>query len=140
MCVCVYHNFFFFFFFFFGFACDMWKSLGQELNPSHSCDLCHSCHNTGSLPHCTTVGTPCIIFIHSSVDADTMASKSPFKRLSLWWFVQTAVENEYGTTVVENPSSRPLFSDVQNPLPGTLKSYVVVSLSPCPSPASGSPE
>ena len=29
------------------------KFLGQELNLSHSYDLCHSCDNTGSLTHCS---------------------------------------------------------------------------------------
>ena len=61
---------------------DMWKFLGEGLNPSHSCKLCHSCGNNGSfnplcragdwtcvsaatwasavgfLTYCTTVGTP----------------------------------------------------------------------------------
>ena len=32
--------------------------LGQVLNLSHSCHLCYSCSNTGSLTHCTTAGTP----------------------------------------------------------------------------------
>ena len=32
--------------------------VSQELNPSHSFNLCHSCSNAGSLTHWTTVGTP----------------------------------------------------------------------------------
>ena len=27
----------------------IWKFSGQGLNPSHSCNLCHSCSNAGSL-------------------------------------------------------------------------------------------
>ena len=34
----------------------IWKLLGQGWNPSHSCDLCHSCSNTGSLIHCIGLG------------------------------------------------------------------------------------
>ena len=30
----------------------LWKFLGQGSNLSQSCDLCHSCGNTGSLTHC----------------------------------------------------------------------------------------
>ena len=40
--------FFFKFFKFYGHTCGIWKFLGQELNSSHSCDLCGSCGNTGS--------------------------------------------------------------------------------------------
>ena len=31
---------------------------GQGSNPSHTCNLCHSCGNAGSLTHCYTEGTP----------------------------------------------------------------------------------
>ena len=33
--------------FFNGHTHSIWKSLGQELNPSDSCNLCHSCGNAG---------------------------------------------------------------------------------------------
>ena len=36
------------FFFFFKIAHNIWKFLGQELNPSHSCDPCFSCGCVGS--------------------------------------------------------------------------------------------
>ena len=73
--------------FFHGYIQGMWKFLGQGLNPSCSCDLCHRCSNTGSfhplhwardqtctsvatgatetgfLKHWITVGTPMHIFI-----------------------------------------------------------------------------
>ena len=76
-----------FFLFFNGHTCSVWKFLGQGLNPSCSCDLCHRCSNTGSfhplhwardqtctsvatgatetgfLKHWITVGTPMHIFI-----------------------------------------------------------------------------
>ena len=62
----------------FGCIPGTWKSPGQGSNPSHRCNLRHSCSNagpltyfiemgiepappqrqTGSLTHCTTVGTP----------------------------------------------------------------------------------
>ena len=34
----------------------IWKFLGQELNPSHSCNLCHSCGNARSLTPCAGPG------------------------------------------------------------------------------------
>ena len=34
----------------------IWKSLGQRLNLSHICDLCHSCGHAGSLTHCARPG------------------------------------------------------------------------------------
>ena len=39
---------FFYLFLFYGLGHAIWKFLGQTLNPSHSCDLNHSCSNTGS--------------------------------------------------------------------------------------------
>ena len=39
-----------------GHICSIWKFPGQELNPSCSCDLHHSCSHTGSLTHCTRLG------------------------------------------------------------------------------------
>ena len=30
--------------------------LGQGANPNHSCDLCHSCGNAGSLTNCAGLG------------------------------------------------------------------------------------
>ena len=36
---------------------SLWKFLGQELNPSQSWDLHHSCGNLGSLTHCNTTST-----------------------------------------------------------------------------------
>ena len=42
----------------FGYIVSIWKFLGQGSNLSHSCDLCHSCHNAGSLTRCATAGTP----------------------------------------------------------------------------------
>ena len=30
---------------------------GEGSDPSHSCNLCHSCHNTGSLTHCPGWGS-----------------------------------------------------------------------------------
>ena len=81
-CLCM-AQFILFFFFFFVFG--MQKFLGKGLNPSHSCDLCHSCvnssflttvlnwglnlcchrDNTRSLAHCATVGTPmCALYEH----------------------------------------------------------------------------
>ena len=50
--------FFFFFFFLFGLTLGIWKFPGQGSNLSCSCDLCHSCSNTGSLTYCATAGTP----------------------------------------------------------------------------------
>ena len=44
-------------FFLFQPALSIWKFPGQGSNLSHSCDLHHSCGNTSSLTHCTTVGT-----------------------------------------------------------------------------------
>ena len=35
----------------------IWKIPSLGFGPSHSCDLCHSCRDAGSLTHCTTVGT-----------------------------------------------------------------------------------
>ena len=32
------------------------KFLGQGLNPSHSCNLCHRCSNAGSLTYCARLG------------------------------------------------------------------------------------
>ena len=54
----LFYFFNFLFLFFFGCPWGIWKSLGQGLLLSHSCDLCHSCSNARSLTHCTTVGTP----------------------------------------------------------------------------------
>ena len=77
---------------FFGHTHSIWKLPGQGLNPSHSCDLCHSCSNTGSfnplhwagyqthtstatlaaavrsLTHCTAAVTPeaGLLYMHSS--------------------------------------------------------------------------
>ena len=50
--------FFLFDFFFFLFGCphSIWKFLGLGLNPSPSCNLCHSCNNDRSLTHCTGLG------------------------------------------------------------------------------------
>ena len=48
---------------FFGHTCNIWKFLGQGLNQSCSCNLCHSWGNVRSLTHCTTVGTPSRIFL-----------------------------------------------------------------------------
>ena len=45
-----------FLFSFFCHAHGIWKFLGQGLNPSHSCKLCHSSGNTGSLIHCDGSG------------------------------------------------------------------------------------
>ena len=42
-----------FLFVFYGRTHGIWKFLDQGLNPSHSCDLCHSCGDAGSLTHCT---------------------------------------------------------------------------------------
>ena len=42
---------------FLGHPCAIQKFLGQGLNLSHSCDLCHSCGNARSLTHCATAGT-----------------------------------------------------------------------------------
>ena len=47
--------------FFGGVGCcaqGIWKFPGQRLNPTSSCDLCHSCGNARSLAHGATVGTP----------------------------------------------------------------------------------
>ena len=41
-----------FFFFLFWLPRGIWKFLGQRSDLSFSCDLCHSCCNTGSLTHC----------------------------------------------------------------------------------------
>ena len=41
---------------FFGCTRGIWKFPGQGLNPSHSCDLCHSWGNAGSLTHCARPG------------------------------------------------------------------------------------
>ena len=38
-------------FFFGGCSCSIWKFPGQGLNQNHSCNLCHSCSNAGSLTH-----------------------------------------------------------------------------------------
>ena len=43
-------------FFSFGHTHGIWKFPGQEWNPSHSCDLCHSCSNAKSLTHCARPG------------------------------------------------------------------------------------
>ena len=45
-------------FFFFQHTHSIWKFPGQGSNPSHSCNLCHSCDNNRSLTHFTTVGAP----------------------------------------------------------------------------------
>ena len=47
---------FFFFFSLFSHTCSIWKILGQGSNLSLSCDLHHSCSNTGSLTHCAGMG------------------------------------------------------------------------------------
>ena len=41
-----------FFFFLFWLPPGIWQFLGQRSDLSFSCDLCHSCCNTGSLTHC----------------------------------------------------------------------------------------
>ena len=41
----------------------MQKFLGQGSNPHHSCNLCHSCSNTGSLTCCIKGELPSYIFI-----------------------------------------------------------------------------
>ena len=48
-------------FFFFGCICNMWKFLGQGLNPSRNCDLCHSCINAESLMHWASSRNSCVI-------------------------------------------------------------------------------
>ena len=45
-----------FFLFFNGHTCSVWKFLGQGLNPSCSCDLCHNISNTRDLTPCTGLG------------------------------------------------------------------------------------
>ena len=49
---------FFFFFFFFSFLAALWhmKVSGQGSDPSHNCNLCHSCNSTESLTHCAGAG------------------------------------------------------------------------------------
>ena len=37
-------------------TCSMYKFLGQGLNPSSSCNLCHSCGNVRSFAHCAGPG------------------------------------------------------------------------------------
>ena len=49
-------------FFFFCHTHGLWKFLGQGLNLSHSCNLCHSFGNARSLTLCATVGTPPITY------------------------------------------------------------------------------
>ena len=50
-------------------TCSIMKFPGQELNMSHSCDLCHSCGNAESLIPCTTAGIPiCVLFDDSHSD------------------------------------------------------------------------
>ena len=44
------------FFFLYGCTHSMWKLWGQGLNPSHSCELHHSCGNARSLTHCPRPG------------------------------------------------------------------------------------
>ena len=51
------------FFFFFSHSCGTWKFPGQELNPSCSCNPSHCRDNTGSLTHCSPVGTPVPILL-----------------------------------------------------------------------------
>ena len=58
----VYLVVFFFFFFSFPHTCSTWKFLGQEFNPSHSCNLRHSCGRAGFLTHCATWELQWIIF------------------------------------------------------------------------------
>ena len=41
-----------------GFTCGIWKFSGLGSNTSHSCNLYHSCGNTGFFTQCTTAGTP----------------------------------------------------------------------------------
>ena len=43
--------------FFFWLPCGIRSALGQGSDLSHSCNLCHSCSNTGSLTHCSGPGT-----------------------------------------------------------------------------------
>ena len=45
-----------FFLSFFSCICGIWKFPRQGLNPSHSCNLHHSCSNIRSLNHCTRPG------------------------------------------------------------------------------------
>ena len=75
---------FFLFFFFFPFGCpSAYRVPGQGSDPSHGCDLCHSCTHAGSFTplcwarhqtcilvlqrchqsHGATVGTPCLSFM-----------------------------------------------------------------------------
>ena len=50
------------FFFFFGGTQHM-EAPSLARDPSHRCDLCHSCGNARSLTHCTTTGIVKIMFI-----------------------------------------------------------------------------
>ena len=67
-----------FFFFLFGCTCGKWKFPGQGSNPSHNCDLCHSCGNIGSLTCCATAGTLYFLFVNY------ISIKLEEKRVSAW--------------------------------------------------------
>ena len=50
-------------FFFFSSIHSIWKFMSQGSNLSHSCDLYYSWGIAGSLPCCTTAGTPLLEFL-----------------------------------------------------------------------------
>ena len=102
---------FFFFFFSFFTAPQHMEFLGQGLNQSCSCDLCHSCSNTrslthfpasgitrlppqreaGSLTHCAIAGTPVFAFFNGRKESkehylvrSENYKKFRFQELPLW--------------------------------------------------------
>lgn len=54
----------FFFFFFLATPSACRSSLGQRLNPCHSCNLRHSCNNAEPLTHCSTRKLPEPVFLN----------------------------------------------------------------------------
>ena len=124
----VLYSFFFFFFNFFCHTHGIWKFLGQGLNLSPSCDLCHSCSNTGSfntlcqdryqthtssvtpatvvgfLIHCATAETPMIKFLIIHTIHLTRIHRAPNTRWALWWVLSNALRWERHTTYLQQTS------------------------------------
>lgn len=61
------------FFSFFSCTLGIRKFLGQGLNSSQSCDLCHTGGNTGSLTCYATEGTPRTLFFKFVLEAATLS-------------------------------------------------------------------
>ena len=60
-----------------GHTCGIWKFPAQELNLKCSCNLRHSCGNTGSLTPCATEELP-IMFFKKKIIIDHISGMQKF--------------------------------------------------------------